>query len=103
VLASVKHASRPFRGWPPSCSIAASRDKAGLVTLDRLLPRPHADKTELLTVLDRLDISLHINGSERNVRCHVIKRKISGGAHSDDGHDCRDAFLGLIHICTKIR
>jgi hypothetical protein len=30
-------------------------------------------------------------------RLHAIKRKISGGTHSDDGRDCRDAFLGLSH------
>jgi hypothetical protein len=33
---------------------------------------------------------------------NVIKRKISGGTHSDAGRDCRDAFLGLMHTCAKL-
>ena len=53
-------------------------------------------------VLDRPEIPLHTNGSERDISCHVTKRKISGGTHSDDGRDCRDAFLGLMHTCTKL-
>jgi Transposase IS66 family len=56
----------------------------------------------LLTVLDRPEIPLHTNGSERDIRCHVTKRKISGGTRSDNGRDCRDAFLGLMHTCTKL-
>lgn len=78
------------------------RRRTGFVTLDRLLQRLYANKTELLTVLDRPEIPLHTNGSERDIRCHVIKRKISGGTHSDTGRDCRDAFLGLMHTCTKL-
>ena len=77
------------------------RRRTGFVTLDRLLQRLDANKAELLTVLDRPEIPLHTNGSERDIRCHVIKRKISGGTHSDTGRDCRDAFLGLIHTCAK--
>ena len=51
--------------------------------------------------LDRPEIPLHTNGSERDIRCHVTKRKISGGTHSNAGRDCRDAFLGLMHTCAK--
>ena len=71
-------------------------------TLDRLLERLHANKPELLKVLDRPEIPLHTNGSERDIRCHVTKRKISGGTRSDTGRDCRDAFLGLMHTCAKL-
>jgi hypothetical protein len=78
------------------------RRRTGFVTLDRLLQRLHANKAELLTVLDRPEIPLHTNGSERDIRCHVIKRKISGGTHSDTGRDCRDALLGLMHTCRKL-
>ena len=78
------------------------RRRTGFVTLDRLLQRLYANKAELLTVLDRPEIPLHTNGSERDIRCHVIKRKISGGTHSDTGRDCRDAFLGLMHTCSKL-
>jgi hypothetical protein len=78
------------------------RRRTGFVTLDRLLERLHANKSELLRVLDRPEIPLHTNGSERDIRAHVTKRKISGGTHSDAGRDCRDAFLGLMHTCTKL-
>jgi hypothetical protein len=78
------------------------RRRTGFVTLDRLLQRLHANKAELLTVLERPETPLHTNGSERDIRCHVIKRKISGGTHSDAGRDCRDAFLGLMHTTTKL-
>jgi hypothetical protein len=78
------------------------RRRTGFVTLDRLLARLHANKAELLTVLERPEIPLHTNGSERDIRCHVIKRKISGGTHSDHGRDCRDAFLGLMHTAAKL-
>jgi hypothetical protein len=78
------------------------RRRTGFVTLDRLLERLLANKPKLLTVLDRPEIPLHTNGSERDIRCHVIKRKISGGTHSDAGRDCRDAFLGLMHTCAKL-
>ena len=46
--------------------------RTGFVTLDRLLARLHANKPELLAVLDRPDIPLHTNGSERDIRCHVM-------------------------------
>ena len=76
--------------------------RTGFAALDRLLARLHANKPELLMVLDRPDIPLHTNGSERDIRCQVIKRKISGGTQSDAGRDCRDAFLGLMHTCAKL-
>jgi hypothetical protein len=76
--------------------------KTGFVTLDRLLARLHANKSELLVVLDRPEIPLHTNGSENDVRCQVTKRKISGGTRTDPGRDCRDAFLGLLKTCTKL-
>ncbi len=76
--------------------------RTGFAVLDRLLARLHANKPELLMVLDRPDIPLHTNGSERDIRCQVIKRKIGGGTHSAAGRDCRDAFLGLMHTCAKL-
>jgi hypothetical protein len=76
--------------------------RTGFVTLDRLLARLHANKPELLLVLDRPEIPLHTNGSERDIRCQVTKRKISGGTRSDTGRDCRDAFLGLAKTCGKL-
>jgi len=77
--------------------------KTGFVTLDRLLARLHANKGELLMVLDRPKIPLHTNGSENDIRCQVTKRKVSGGTRSDIGRDCRDAFLGLAKTCAKLK
>ena len=76
--------------------------RTGFVTLDRLLTRLHANKAELLMVLERPEIPLHTNGSENDIRCQVTKRKISGGTRSDAGRDCRDAFLSLAKTCTKL-
>jgi hypothetical protein len=45
--------------------------KTGFITLDRLLKRLHANKPELLMVLERPEIPLHTNGSENDIRCHV--------------------------------
>src|ERR1700748_1620856 len=55
------------------------RRRTGFVTLDRLLARLHANKAELLIVLQRPEIPLHTNGSENDIRRHVTKRKISRG------------------------
>lgn len=75
--------------------------KTGFITLDRLLARLHANKPELLMVLERPEIPLHTNTSENDVRCHVTRRKISGGTRSERGRACRDAFLGLLKTCSK--
>ena len=74
----------------------------GFATLDRLLQRLHANKAELLMVLDHPEIPLHTNGSENDIRCQVTKRQVSGGTQSDIGRDCRDAFLGLAKTCRKL-
>ena len=102
---------KAYRGAPTKRRKAALRArfdriftrKTGFVILDRLLARLHANKTELLIVLDRPEIPLHTNGSENDVRCHVTRRKVSGGTRSDVGRDCRDAFLGLAKTCAKLR
>jgi Transposase IS66 family len=78
------------------------RRRTGFATLDRLLKRLHANKAELLMVLDHPEIPLHTNGSENDIRCQVTKRAVSGGTHSNTGRDCRDAFLGLAKTCRKL-
>jgi hypothetical protein len=78
------------------------RRRTGFATLDRLLKRLHANKAELLLVLDRPEVPLHTNGSERDLRPQVVRRKLSGGTRSDLGRDCRDAFVGLLQTCTKL-
>jgi Transposase IS66 family len=79
------------------------RRRTGFVPLDRLLRRLHTNKAELLLVLDRPEVPLHTNSSERDLRPQVIKRKISGGTRSEPGRACRDAFLGLLLTCAKLR
>jgi hypothetical protein len=74
----------------------------GFATLDRLLQRLHANKAELLMVLDHPEIPLHTNGSENDIRCQVTKRQVSGGTKTDIGRDCRNAFLGLGKTCRKL-
>jgi hypothetical protein len=92
---------------PRKTALAAEFDriftlKTGFVTLDRLLGRLHANKTELLMVLERPEIPLHTNGTENDIRCQVTRRKVSGGTRSDVGRDCRDTFLGLAKTCAKL-
>jgi hypothetical protein len=76
--------------------------RTGFATLDRLLARLHANKAELLLVLERPEIPLHTNGSENDIRCQVTRRKVSAGTRSDIGRDCRDAFLSLAKTCDKL-
>ena len=76
--------------------------RTGFVTLDRLLARLHANKAELLMVLEQPDTPLNTNGSENDIRCQVTRRKVSAGTRSDLGRDCRDAFLGLGKTCAKL-
>ncbi len=78
------------------------RLRTGFVTLDRLLARLHANKAELLMVLDRPETPLNTNGSENDIRCQVTRRKVSAGTRSDLGRDCRDAFLSLSKTCAKL-
>jgi Transposase IS66 family len=78
------------------------RRRTGFAMLDRLLERLHANKAELLQVLDHPEIPLHTNGSENDIRAQVTRRKVSGGTRSDMGRDCRDAFLGLAKTCAKL-
>jgi hypothetical protein len=78
------------------------RRRTGFAALDRLLARLHANKAELLMVLERPEIPLHNNGAENDIRCQVTRLKISAGTRSDLGRDCRDAFLGLSKTCAKL-
>src|SRR5208282_4551947 len=78
------------------------RRRTGFATLDRLLARLHANKAELLMVLERPETPLHTNGSENDIRCQVTRRKVSAGTRSHLGRDCRDACLGLAKTCTKL-
>ncbi|MEQ9245345.1 MAG: transposase [Nitratireductor sp.] len=76
--------------------------RTGFVTLDRLLARLHADRDDLLRVLDHPGIPLHTNGSENDIRACVTRRRLSGGTHSDNGRQARDAMLSLMKTCRKL-
>lgn len=47
--------------------------------LNQLLQRLYRQKSQLLLVLERPEIALHTNDSERDIRDFVKKRKVSGG------------------------
>jgi hypothetical protein len=74
----------------------------GFAELDEAVARTHANKDELLLVLDRPDIPLHTNGSETAVRSFVTKRRISGETRSAAGKQARDTFLSLLKTCSKL-
>ena len=70
--------------------------------LNAALRRLARNKDELLLVLERPDIPLHNNLSERDIREYVKKRKISGSTRSDNGRRCRDTFTSLKKTCQKL-
>jgi len=76
--------------------------QTGCDLLDAALRRVARNKTELLLVLNRPDIPLHNNLSERDIREYVKKRKISGSTRSDNGRRCRDTFTSLKKTCRKL-
>ena len=75
--------------------------QTSFATLDLALKRLARNKDELLLVLERPDIPLHNNLSERDIREYVIKRKISGSTRSENGRRCRDTFVSLKKTCKK--
>ena len=72
------------------------------IILNLALKRIYENKSELLLVLERPDIPLHNNLSERDIREYVKKRKISGSTRSDVGRRCRDTFTSLKKTCRKL-
>ncbi|MCP4475089.1 MAG: transposase [Gammaproteobacteria bacterium] len=77
------------------------RTRTDYETLNQVLKRMGQNQHELLRVLDRPEIPLHNNLSERDIRDYVKKRKISGGTRSENGRRCRDTFAGLKKTCRK--
>lgn len=70
-------------------------------TLQKALQKFNDNKAELLRVLDYPFIPLTNNGSERDIRSYVIKRKISGGTRNENGREARDTFTSLSATCRK--
>jgi hypothetical protein len=73
----------------------------GFAELDELLARLKLRKAELLVTLERPEVPLNTNSSERDVRDPVTLRKISGGTRAEDGRRCRDTFLSIKKTCQK--
>ncbi len=102
--------SQALQGRPDAARRTALRPRfdrifprvTGFADLDEAVARLHANKDELLLVLDRPEIPLHTNGSENDVRCFVTKRKISGETRSAAGKQARDTFLSLLKTCSKL-
>lgn len=69
--------------------------------LNRALQQLQRNQAELLRVLERPELPLHNNLSERDLRDYVKKRKISAGTRSDLGRRCRDTFASLKKTCRK--
>jgi hypothetical protein len=90
------------RGELRACSEHIFRRRAGFVAFDHPLVRLHLNKPASLIELDRREIPLNTNGSERNIRLHITKCKISRGTRSLDGRDRRDAFLSLMGTAAKL-
>jgi len=78
------------------------KTKTDFQSLNQALKRLHQNKAELLLVLQRPDIPLHNNLSERDIRDYVIKRKISGSTRSEEGRRARDTFASLKKTCQKL-
>jgi Transposase IS66 family len=70
--------------------------------LNAALERMAGKKAGLLAVLDRPDLPLHTNTTERDFRDWATKRKISAGTRSELGKRCRDTFLSLKSSCKKL-
>jgi hypothetical protein len=78
------------------------RRRTGFHDLNEALKRIHANRAELLLVLDRPEIPLHNNLSESDIREWAKKRKISAGTRSELGRRCRDTFISLKKTCRKL-
>ncbi len=72
-------------------------------TLNLALKRLHANRDELLLVLDYPELPLHNNMAESDIREYVKRRKISGGTRSLDGQKARDTFTSLKKTCRKLK
>jgi Transposase IS66 family len=101
---------RAYRESPtPQRKAALERDfdqlfrrRTGFADLNEALRRIHEKRDDLLLVLERPEIPLHNNLSERDIREWAKKRKISAGTRSELGRRCRDTFISLKKTCRKL-
>ena len=68
------------------------------IVLDQLKKK----KQQMLLVLDYPFVSLHNNGTEREIREYSKRRKISGSTRSENGKKYRDIFTSLKKTCRKL-
>lgn len=78
------------------------KTKTDYCSLNQVLKRLYKNRDELLLVLERPDIPLHNNLSERDIREYVKRRKICGSTRSDEGRRCRDTFASLKKTALKM-
>lgn len=70
--------------------------------LNNQLKKIKNSRPELLMILDRPELPLHNNLSERDIREYVKRRKISGSTRSEEGRRCRDTFASLKKTALKL-
>jgi hypothetical protein len=78
------------------------RRRTGFADLNEALRRIYRKRDDLLLVLERPEIPLHNNLSERDIREWAKNRKIRAGTRSELGRRCRDTFVSLKKTCRKL-
>lgn len=81
---------------------ALCSQRTGFPSIDGVLQGMQAHRAALLRVLERPEVPLHTNRSERHLRDYVKKRKISGSTRSDLGRRARDTFASLKKTCREL-
>lgn len=76
--------------------------RTGFPSIDGVLKEMRSHRAALLRVLERPEVPLHTNLSERHLRDYVKKRKISGGTRSESGRRARDTFASLKKTCREL-
>lgn len=76
--------------------------QTGYRALDKLIARTQRNKTQLLMVLTRPEITLHNNPAELGARQRVRKRKISFGPRVAEGVKAWDTFMSLLATTRKL-
>jgi hypothetical protein len=77
--------------------------RTGFPSIDEVLKGMNAHRAALLRVLERPQVPLHTNLSERHLRDYVKKRKISGSTRSELGRQARDTFASLKKTCRELK
>ncbi len=73
--------------------------RSGVPSVDKALQEMALHKEDLLRVLERPEVPLHNNTTERHIREYVTRRKVSGGTRSEAGRRARDTFASLKKTC----